>query len=125
MDSGQNQHNFQQDLQQRNYTPYQQMPTDKRSQSMTTAAIILSTIAMSTVCCIYISFVCGILGIIFALLSKGGELTMSHNAKTALSISILAITLTVCLTAGSFILMLEQYGSIDAFWNAYMEMMQS
>ena len=47
-------------------------PADKRSIPMTTAAVVLSVIAVSTICCIYVSFLCGILGIIFALLSKGG-----------------------------------------------------
>ncbi len=92
---------------------------------MITAAVILSTISVSTVCCIYISFLCGILGIIFALLSKGGESTMSYNAKTALSISVFAIALTVSLTAGSFILVIKQYGSLDAFMNTYLQMIQS
>lgn len=102
-----------------------QMPADRRSVPMTTAAIVLSIIAVSTVCCFYSSFICGILGIIFALLSKGGELTMSQNAKTALYVSTAAVVMSVMLLAGSFAMLVLQYGSIDAFLEAYMEMVQS
>ncbi len=101
------------------------MPSDRRSVPMTTAAIVLSVIAVSTICCFYSSFICGILGIIFALLSKGGELTMSQNAKTALYVSTAAVVMSVILVAGSFVTLILQYGSLDAFWKAYMEMVQS
>lgn len=107
------------------YSQYQQMPSDKRSKAMTTAATILSVIAMSATCCIYVSFICGILGIIFALLSKGGETTMSRNSQTALWISIFAIILTISLTIESFVMMIMQYGSLDAFWKTYMEMVET
>lgn len=102
-----------------------QMPLDKRSIPMTTAAVILSVIAISTICCVYTSFICGILGIIFALLSKGGETTMSPNARTALTVSITAIVLTVLLLVGSFLTLIIQYGSIGEFWRVYMEMVES
>lgn len=98
---------------------------DRRSRPMTTAAVVFSTIAVSTVCCIYLSVVCGVLGIIFALLSKGGELTMSQNAKTALWISVFAIFLSITLVAGSFLMVITRYGSLDAFWKAYMETVEA
>lgn len=104
---------------------YNSQPGDKRSVPMTTAAVVLSIIAVSTVCCIYVSFLCGILGIIFALLSKGGEAAMSPNARTALSVSVAAIVMTVLLLAGSFLTLILQYGSIGAFWDAYMEMVKA
>lgn len=104
---------------------YSQMPTDRRSAPMTTAAVILSVVAVSTVCCVYLSFPCGILGIIFALLSKGGEQTMSPNAKTALWVSVTAIVLAIMLLVGSFLMLIIQYGSIEGFWKAYMEIMEA
>lgn len=102
-----------------------QLPSDRHSASMTTAAVVLSVIAVSTICCVYVSFICGILGIIFALLSKGGETTMSPNARTALNVSITAVVLTVMLLIGSFITLILQYGSIEEFWRVYMEMVES
>ena len=106
-------------------SPNSQLPIDKRSASMTTAAVVLSMIAVCTICCVYISFICGILGIILALLSKGGESTMSPNARTALNVSITAIVLTIMLLAGSFITLILQYGSIEEFWRVYMEMVKT
>lgn len=103
----------------------QQMPADKRSPAMTTAAIVCSVVSISTTCCIYLSFVCGILGIIFALLSKGGEQTMSSRSKTALWVSVMAIFLTITMTIGSFITVILQYGSVDAFLKAYMELINN
>lgn len=100
-------------------------PADRRSQAMTSAAIVLSVIAISTICCFYLSFVCGSLGIIFALLSKGGELTMSPNAKAALAVSTTAICLTVILTITSFVAVILRYGSLDAFLKAYTELINS
>lgn len=98
---------------------------EKRSQAMTTAAVILSVVAVSTVCCIYVSLICGVLGIMFALLSKGGEMTMSPNAKTALGVSILAIVLTILMLAVSVVIVILQYGSIEEFWKVYIEMVES
>ena len=98
---------------------------DKRSRPLTTAAIVCSTIAISTICCLYLSVICGVLGIIYALLSKGGELTMSQNAKAALWISVFAIFLSITLVAGSFLIVIMRYGSLEAFWNAYMEMVNA
>jgi hypothetical protein len=100
-------------------------PADKRSIPMTTAAVVLSVIAVSTICCIYVSFLCGILGIIFALLSKGGESTMSPNARTALIVSVFAVVMTVLLLAASVFTLILQYGSLEAFWNVYMEMVKA
>ena len=100
-------------------------PADKRSIPMTTAAVVLSVIAVSTICCIYVSFLCGILGIIFALLSKGGESTMSPNARTALIVRVFAVVMTVLLLAASVFTLILQYGSLEAFWNVYMEMVKA
>ncbi|MDE7311406.1 MAG: hypothetical protein K2N87_07295 [Eubacterium sp.] len=104
---------------------YNSEPADQRSVPMTTAAVVCSVIAVSTICCVYISFLCGILGIIFALLSKGGETAMSPNARTALTVSVAAIVMTALLLAGSFLTLILQYGSIEAFWDVYMEMVEA
>ena len=108
-----------------NPTKYQNIPSispnSKRSTAMMTASIIFSTIAISMVCCIYISFVCGALGILFALLSKGGEMTMASASKVALVMSVSAMVLTVLLTGAAFWITIQQYGSFDSFYKAYQE----
>ncbi len=116
--------NFQNNPQYQQYEQYPQTPSDKRSRGMAVAAAILSVISISTVCCIYVSFVCGILSIIFALLSKGGEMTMSPNARTALWVSVFSVFLTAALTAISVITVMVQYGGFEEFLKTYMEMME-
>lgn len=118
MDFGQNEFDHKSSLDGR-------MPGDKRSRTMAAAAVILGVIAFSTACCFYIPYICGSLGIIFALLSKGGEMTMSQNAKTALWVSVSAVILTTVLLIVSFAVVILQYGSLDAFWKAYMEMVEA
>ncbi len=98
---------------------------DKRSEPMTAAAIVFSIVAICTICCVYSSIICGSLGIIFALLSKGGELTMSQNSKAALILSAIAIGLTVLLTAASFAAVILRFGSLDAFLKAYLELINA
>ncbi len=124
MNFGQNQQDFQNGPWYQAYANNPQ-PDDKRSQPMATAAIILSVVAVSTICCIYISIPCGSLGIVFALLSKGGETTMSVGARTAVWVSVMAMVLTLFLLAGSLAMLLMQYGSIEAFLKAYMEMIEA
>ncbi len=102
-----------------------EMQTDRRSLPMTTAAVVLSVLAVCTVCCIYVSFFCGVLGIILALLSKGGETTMSPSAKTACVVSVAAIVLSILLVVGSFLTLIMEYGSIEKFWEAYMELLET
>ena len=101
------------------------MQADKRSMTMTTAAIVLSILSVCTICCIYVSFLLAILGIIFALLSNGGEMTMSRNARTACFVSMASIVLSVLLLISSFVTLIMQYDSIEQFWKVYMEMVES
>lgn len=106
------------------YAQYRPPQSDKRSNAMTIAAVIFSILAASTTCCIYFSIVCGALGVTFALLSKGGELTMSKTASTALWLSVGSMALTVFLTGIAFASVISQYGSLDAFADAYMKMLE-
>lgn len=101
------------------------MENDKRSNAMTIAATVFGILALCSSCCIYFSIVCGSLGIIFALLSKGGELSMSQRSRTALWISVFAMVLTTLLTAGAFLITIRQYGSIEAMLKAYEELIET
>ena len=47
---------------------------------------------------------------------------MSSGARTALTVSVTAIVLTILLFAGSLLTLIMQYGSIEEFWKAYMEL---
>ena len=56
-------------------TPYQ----NKSSDNMALASFILGIIAVVTSGCIYLAIVCGSLGIILALLSRGGEMKLNSR----------------------------------------------
>jgi hypothetical protein len=101
--------------------PYQQPWQDKRSASMTTAAKVLGIISIATCTNLFISAVCGALAIMFALLSKGGELTMSKSAKLGLGLGIAGLVITAILYAVSLAAILHTYGSLEAYLRAYLQ----
>jgi hypothetical protein len=57
----------------------------------------------------------------FALLSKGGELTMSRNAKIALGFGIAGLAATAVLYTISFTAIIRDYGSLEAYLRAYLQ----
>lgn len=101
---------------------YQPPVPDRRSQSMETASLVLGTIAVVTCSCIYISIVCGALAILFALLSRGGEYTMSSKAKIGLALGIIGLLATILLYTFSYIIAINTYGSLEGILRAYCDM---
>lgn len=83
----------------------------KRSQTMELASVVLGGIALATSCCIYSALFCGALSIMFALLSRGGEMTLSQRAKIGLILGIAGLGTTLLIYAYSFVVLLAQYGS--------------
>ena len=106
--------------QQNNY--YQPPVPDKRSRAMETAAMVLGIISLSTCSCIYASVVCGALAIIFALLSRGGEYTMSSKAKIGLVLGIAGLVATILVYAATFASMIHEYGSIEGYLREFCNM---
>jgi predicted histidine transporter YuiF (NhaC family) len=101
--------------------PYRPPYSDKRSSSMTTAAMILGVASLVTCTCLYVSVVCGGMAILLALLSKGGEMTLSHNAKLALGFGIAGLCATVLLYGISFATILQEYGSLEEYLKSYLQ----
>lgn len=95
---------------------------NKRSQSFETAALFLGGIAIATSCCIYSAIFCGALSIMFALLSRGGEMTLSYRGKTGLWLGIIGIVVTVIFYAYSFYSAIHYYGGIDEMMQAFYSM---
>lgn len=95
--------------------PYSNIPPyhSKRSAGMATASLILGIIAIVTSGCIYLSLVCGSLGIILALLSRGGEMTLDSQAKVGLILSTLGLVFTIVLYTTIIIAALRYYGGFD------------
>lgn len=92
------------------------------SENMATAALILGMTAVLTCPCIYAALICGSLGIIFALLSKGGKTTISRRGTTGLILSSVGLILTIVIYAIAFALMLSYYGGFDGLIQEYMKL---
>ena len=75
---------------------YRPMP-DRHSKHMENLSLIMGIIALSTFCLVYPALICGALGIVFALLSRGGETTFSGRAKLGLTLSSVALGIIVLL----------------------------
>lgn len=97
-------------------TPYQ----NTRSEGMAMASVILGVAALLTSCCIYVALPCGALGIILALLSRGGHMTMSSQAKLGLILSAVGLALTILIIVVSFVFVFSYYGGMDGLMQEYM-----
>lgn len=97
-------------------------PQSRRSQTMEIASIVLGIIAVATCCCFYISLFCGALSIMFALLSRGGEMKLSQRALIGLILGIIGLALTVIFYAFAFFVLLLQCGSWENLYNMLLTM---
>jgi hypothetical protein len=95
---------------------------DKRSNNFATASMILGIAGLATGCCVYTSIICGALAVIFALLSRGGERTMSSRAKAGLGLGIAGIVCGILMIVAAFVVVIVQYGSFENYMNHYMEL---
>ena len=103
----------------------QYRPPVRPQDAMLSAAIVLSVIAIATTCCIYSSIVCGSLGIILELLSRGDKKQLTPQGKLAVTTSTMAIVISVVATIIMFVITIRQYGSLENFMQAYSEVFES
>lgn len=103
--------------------PYR--PPVRPQDVMLTASIVLSVIAIATTCCIYSSIICGSLGIILALLSRGQNKQLSSQGRLAVMTGTAAIIISVLATVMMFVITIRQYGSLENFLKAYSDIMES
>ena len=72
---------------------------------------------------IYISYIFAGLAILFALLSRGDKMTFSPRAKRALIIGIAGIIIATVFFVVGFMMLLEEYGSIEGILRYGSELM--
>ena len=106
-------HNFQ-------YTPPQ--PRVIKLNMFEAASMFFGIGAIVSCTCFYGAYIMGALAILFALLSRGGQMKMSSKAKLGLILGIGAIILTTVVTIGAFFIALEEYGSIENMLREYCQM---
>ncbi len=92
------------------------------SKQFATVSMILGVVSLIFCWLIYISLICGGLAIVFALISKGKELKLKPAAKVGCALGLLGIIAGVILTVISFIIIIHQFGSIDAFMESYRQL---
>ena len=80
---------------------------------MENAALFLGIIAIATPCFVYPSLICGALGIVFALLSRGGETTLTSRAKIGLTLSAIGLGIVVFLLFYTVMYAYAYYGGIE------------
>lgn len=86
------------------------------------ASMVLSIGALVSCTCFYGAYIMGALAILFALLSKGGQMKMSSKARFGLIAGIAAIVLTTVVTIGSVYIAIEEFGSIENVLREYCRM---
>lgn len=90
---------------------------EMRSAGMSVASLVMGIIGLATGCCIYPAIFFGSLAIIFALLSRGEEMTTNSYAKAGLVTGIIGLIIGITVTLYSFITLLINFGGINGYLN--------
>ncbi len=101
------------------YQAYQRMPDTDRSPHFEVLALIFGIITVVTCACLYISLISGALAIMFALLSRGGRMSLTSRAQAGLILGIIGLVLTAILYGASFYTVFHEYGSLENALKAY------
>lgn len=91
----------------------------QRSEHMAKASVILGSVALLTSSCLYLALVCSALGIILALLSKGGSIALNSQGKAGLLLSSAGLVLTILIYICVLLFVIFYYGGIDGFYQEY------
>ena len=105
-----------------NYNPRQQPPRIIHLNMFEAASMVLAIGALVSCTCFYGAYILGALAILFALLSRGGQMKMSSKAKFGLIVGIAAIVLTTVVTIGAVYIAIEEFGSIENVLREYCKM---
>lgn len=87
--------------------------------NMASASLILGVAALFTILAVFPPLICGSLGILFALLSKGYGKKMITQAKIGLACAAGSLCLTVCMFLASFGLLLSNPDLLIEFGKQY------
>ncbi len=102
---------------------YQYTRNDRHSQRMETLSLIMGAIALVTMCTVYPTLICGSLGIVFALLSRGGEFSMQSRAKVGLTLSAVALGIIIAMIVYTLVVAQVYFGGIENMMREMYQMM--
>lgn len=100
-----------------------QYRNDRHSQRMETLSLIMGVIALVTMCTVYPTLICGSLGIVFALLSRGGEFSMQSRAKVGLALSVVALGIIIAMVVYTLVVAQIYFGGIENMMREMYQMM--
>ena len=96
---------------------------NRRSARMEILSLFMGILALTTLCLVYPAMICSALGITFALLSKGGEITLGSRAKCGLILSLAALGIVVFMFVSTIAVANIYFGGIDNMARQMYEMM--
>ncbi len=96
---------------------------NRRSPSMAAASLVLGIISLAASACILPGIVCGSLGMILALLSRGGTKSMDNQATLGFCLSCAALLFTITITVTNIFIMYQAFGGWDGILREYMNML--
>ena len=102
--------------------PYK-YPLYQRGNAMETAAMVLGASSIIMCNCLYLAIPFGGLAILFALLSRGGRMSMTARARNGLILGIIGIIVTIAFYAYAFYIAIQDAGSLEALLRETCEMM--
>ncbi len=102
-------------------TPDKQRMASESRRLMANASLILGVLAIATVIFVYTPLIFGGISIVLGLLSRGGAPKCNSQSKTGILISICALVILAAIFAFVFHFIFTEYGSIQEFYNDYME----
>ncbi len=106
---------------------YQEYPNhmpDPHSQGFGIASIVLGIVGIATGCCAYPSIICGALAVLFALLSKGGTMTLSDRGRVGMILGVISLAIGVLMLVFSLIYMILTFGSFANYMKNYMDLLE-
>lgn len=93
------------------YEPYQSVSPEKNNLAL--ASLVMGILALPSICCcMFLGIIFGVLGIVFAIMSKSGG-KMDGQAKAGLILSIIAIVVSVLVVI--FFVALEMFSILPGF----------
>ena len=97
---------------------------EMRSAGMAVASLVMGILGIALSCCIYPAFIFGSLAVIFALLSRGGEMKPGGKGKIGLSLGVLALIFGVLFLLYGILTIYVQFGGIEGYMEYLNEVLQ-
>lgn len=92
---------------------YQQNSNPRRSLWMERFSFFLGIMALTGLCLVTPSLIGGSLAIVFAVLSKGGENTMTPRAMIGMTLGIISLSIVAFLFVCTIFMLISYYGGIS------------